>query len=195
MTAGSGLIHAEVSPPGFRRAGGPIEILQLWVNLPGRLKMTPPRYIGLHGDAIPAIEFSGGARLALVAGDVESVNGPVRSLTGVFLGLVELPPSAQAALPAPRGRNVLLYVVEGAVEFDGGKVGSRHVVALNDDGDEVQVSSAEGATILYGHADRLREPIVAGGPFIMNSQAEIEQALADYRAKRFDGVPIAVEVD
>lgn len=195
MTAGSGLIHAEVSPPEFRRIGGRIEILQLWINLPSRLKMSPPRYVGLHGAAIPAFELAGGAHLVLVSGNLDTFSGAVRSLTDVFLGVLELTPSSQAELPAPRGRGVLLYVVEGNVEIDGGRVGARQVVALKDDGDEVHVSSSDGATILYGHAERLREPIVAGGPFIMNSQAEIEQAFADYRAKRFDGVPIAVEVD
>lgn len=195
MTAGSGLIHAEVSPPEFRRTGGPLEILQLWINLPGRLKMSAPRYVGLHGTAIPAVEISAGARVALVSGTLGQVDGPVRSLTGIVLGMLELAPSSRVALPAPPGRNVLLYVVEGAVEIDGGRVGARQLVALNDDGDTVQLACADGATILYGHADRLREPIVAGGPFIMNSQAEIEQAFADYRANRFAGVPITVEVD
>ena len=79
MTAGSGLVHAELSPDAFKRAGGPLEILQLWVNLPSRLKMTTPRYQGLQADAIPVVEAAGGkARVSLIAGAWGGVHGPGR---------------------------------------------------------------------------------------------------------------------
>src|SRR5690242_10135035 len=86
MTAGAGLVHAEVSPTAFKRDGGPLEILQLWVNLPARLKMTPPRYTGLQRAQIPVVAFPDGAgELALISGTLAESEGPIHSLTGVFM--------------------------------------------------------------------------------------------------------------
>src|SRR5206468_2105722 len=91
MTAGSGLIHAEVSPEAFKRHGGPLELLQLWVNLPARLKMNPPRYVGLQADEIPAIPVDQGqATVNLISGSWSGRTGPIPSLTGVFMTTVRL---------------------------------------------------------------------------------------------------------
>ena len=96
MTAGSGLVHAEVSPDDFKRQGGPLELLQLWVNLPGRLKMSPPRYIGLQGDEIPAWSTPDGlATIHLTSGTWEGHAGPISSLTGVSLATVDLKPAGR----------------------------------------------------------------------------------------------------
>src|SRR4051794_20248501 len=96
MTAGRGIVHAEVSPEGFRRAGGPMEILQLWVNLPARLKMAAPRYVGVQAEGIPAIGAEG-ATVHLIAGEYQGRTGPVESLTGVFLTWVEVQPGASVS--------------------------------------------------------------------------------------------------
>lgn len=190
MTAGSGLVHAEVSPPAFRRDGGPLEILQLWVNLPARLKMTSPRYSGVQAEQIPAVPLPGGAgELALVSGAFDGAQGPIESLTGVFMAVVRLEPGGRAELPAPRGRAVFLYVARGGAIVSGVAVEQWHLVELNDDGDSVAVEAAgeEGAVLLFGHAEPIREPVAAYGPFVMNSEAEIRQAIHDYRAGKFAG--------
>src|ERR1700683_448485 len=96
MTAGAGIIHEEVSPASFKRDGGPLEILQLWVNLPARLKSTKPRYIGLQRDEIPAIPVDEGrCSIHLIAGERKGSRGPVDSLTGVFMSTVEAQPSGR----------------------------------------------------------------------------------------------------
>lgn len=188
MTAGSGLIHAEISPPVFKRDGGPLEILQLWVNLPARLKMTQPRYTGLQGAGIPRVPIAGGAgTLTLVSGHFEGAQGPIPSLTGVFLSTVRLPAGAHALLPAPRGRNVLLYVVDGKVTVGDADIDRWRLVRLNDDGDTVSIRAREDAVLLFGHADPIREPVIAHGPFVMNSREEIQEAIRDYQAGRFNG--------
>ena len=197
MTAGSGLVHAEVSPPEFKRDGGPLEILQLWVNLPARLKMTEPRYSGVQRDAIPALALAGGAgELALVSGTFAGVEGPIRSLTDVFMAVVQLTPGGRTELPAPRGRNVFLYVARGAVNVANVTVERWHLVELNDDGDAVSVEACgeEDAVLLFGHADPIGEPVVAHGPFVMNSEAEIRQAILDYQAGKFAGEGRLAEV-
>jgi redox-sensitive bicupin YhaK (pirin superfamily) len=172
MTAGRGLEHAELSPEEFLRDGGPLEILQLWVNLPARLKMTEPRYVGLQRDEIPAIDG-----VHLISGTYAGRTGPIESLTDVHLMTVDV--NGRVTLPAPRGRTVFLYVVRGEI----GIASAFQLVELNDDGDSVEIEG--NALLLFGHAAPYGEPVVARGPFVMNTQAEIIQAYRDYQAGRF----------
>lgn len=185
MTAGSGLIHAELSPEAFRREGGPMEILQLWLNLPGRLKMTAPRYTGLQQDAIPAADLDG-ARLNLISGKFAGLTGPIASLTGVFMATASIPAGGEIELPAPKGRQIFLYIVRGRVRIAGAEIDRWHLAELNDDGDTVGIEAVTDSLILYGHADPIGEPVVAHGPFVMNTQQEIVDAVRDYQAGRFN---------
>jgi redox-sensitive bicupin YhaK (pirin superfamily) len=196
MTAGAGLVHAEVSPPGFKRDGGPLEILQLWVNLPGRLKLTPPRYSGLQREQIPVVALPGEAgELDLVSGAFGTVEGPIHSLTGVFMSVARLRPGARAELPAPAGRSVFCYVARGTVALGGTPVEQWNLVTFNDDGDAVVAEAGpDGALLLFGHADPIGERVVAHGPFVMNSEAEIRQAMTDYQAGKFAGQGKLLEV-
>jgi redox-sensitive bicupin YhaK (pirin superfamily) len=188
MTAGSGLIHAEVSPPSFKQQGGALEILQLWVNLPARLKMTRPAYTGVQASQIPAISLADGkGTLALVSGTFDGRTGPIRSLTGVFMSTVRFGSGARVVLPAPQGRSVFLYVVSGTITVIGNTVEQWHLVTLNDDGDELFIEAATDVTLLFGHAAPIGEPVVAQGPFVMNSQEEIREAIRDYQAGKFNG--------
>jgi redox-sensitive bicupin YhaK (pirin superfamily) len=193
MTAGSGLIHAEVSPPSFRKSGGPLEILQLWVNLPSRLKMTAPRYTGVQADQIPVVPLAGG-KLNLVSGSFDGATGPIQSLTGVFMATVQLSAGAHVTLPAPQGRSVFLYVVNGTVSVGGTAVEPWHLVAMNDDGDMVEIAATGDAVLLFGHADPIGEPVVAHGPFVMNTREEIAAAVRDYQAGKFNGTGALLDV-
>ena len=184
MTAGSGLVHAELSPEAFKRSGGPLEILQLWVNLPARLKMSDPAYVPVSAADILTESLGDGVAMEVVSG----IDGaPVRSLTDVMLATVSMEPDGHASLPAPRGRNVLFYTIEGSAEIGGSTV-PEHTLAVLGDGDRVEVASEGGARILYGHADPIGEPVAARGPFVMNTDAEIAEAIRDYQAGRFGGL-------
>jgi len=188
MTAGSGLVHAEVSPPAFKKTGGPLEILQLWVNLPSRLKMVAPRYIGVQRAGMPALPIAAGKGvLSLVSGSFDGVSGPIPSLTGIFMSVVRLAAGGRVELPARKGRNVLLYTVGGKVSVAGTAVAPWQLVAMQDDGDAVAIEASTDALLLYGHADPIGEPVVAHGPFVMNTVEEIHEAIHDYRAGKFDG--------
>jgi redox-sensitive bicupin YhaK (pirin superfamily) len=189
MTAGSGLIQAELSPEAFKRDGGDMEILQLWVNLPGRLKMTAPRYTGLQEDAIPAATLDEGlAQLNLISGKFDGLAGPIASLTGIFMATVSIRAGGKIELPAPRGRQIFLYVVRGKMRIAGAEVDAWHLAELNDDGDGVAIEGVTDSLILFGHADPIGEPVVAHGPFVMNTQEEIMDAVRDYQAGRFNVV-------
>lgn len=191
MTAGRGIVHAEVSPRSFLDEGGPLEILQLWVNLPARLKMSPPAYTGLQRDAIPAVELDNGrAQLHLIAGTFDGQQGPVQSLTGVFMSTLYLQAGASLLLPGLAGRNVLLYLVKGSVKAGDTLMPSQHLAELSDDGDALRLASVENSMLLFGHAEPIGEPVVAHGPFVMNTREEIASAIEDYQAGRF-GAPLA----
>jgi redox-sensitive bicupin YhaK (pirin superfamily) len=186
MTAGRGLVHAEVSPREFLERGGPLEILQLWVNLPARLKMTGPRYVGVQRDAIPAVATPDGkGTVHLISGQWGGARGPIESLTGVFMSTVELRPGGRVAFTRLGARNVFLYVVRGRIALGDTEVGAHALAELSPQGDAVEVDARTDAVLLFGHADPIGEPVVSYGPFVMNTREEIESAVADYQAGKF----------
>ena len=186
MTAGRGLVHAEVSPPEFLDRGGALEILQLWVNLPSRLKMAEPRYVGLQRDEIPAIATPDRrGTVHLVAGRWEGVAGPVESLTGVFMAMVALRAGGRVEFSGLGGRNVFFYIVRGRVRVGGDEAGEHRLVELGDEGDFADVEAAADSFFLFGHGAPIGEPVVSYGPFVMNTREEIERAIQDYQSGRF----------
>jgi quercetin 2,3-dioxygenase len=191
MTAGSGIEHSEISPVEFLRDGGPLEILQLWINLPARLKMTEPRYVGLQKPEIPSIGERDGVRVSLIAGEMGGTKGAVESLTGHFLATVEVRSGATAVLPAPRGRSVFLYVVRGEVRAGTAIAPPFHLVEMTDDGDAVEIAAQADSLLIFGHAEPIGERVVAHGPFVMNSREEIMQAMRDYEAGLFSRRPLS----
>ena len=186
MTAGSGLVHAELSPPDFLERGGPLEILQLWVNLPPALKMTQPRYVGLQASDIPSIVTEDGrGRVHLIAGEWSGRRGPYESLTGVFMSTVELPAGSRAEFAGLEGRNVFLYVVRGRVAIGSQAAPEHHLARLSTDGDRLALEGLHDSVLLFGHAQPIGAPMVSHGPFVMNTREEIHQAIRDYQAGKF----------
>ncbi|MDQ7733898.1 pirin family protein [Halomonas sp. SpR1] len=188
MTAGSGIVHAEISPPEFLRDGGPLEILQLWVNLPARLKMSEPRYVGLQQESIPAIALPGGGELNLIAGQWQGDAGPIDTLTGIFMSTLRLPAGSREQLPVAPGRQVFLYVVEGNVEVGGEPVQPHHLIEVDRDGERLDIEASSDARLLFGHGDVIDEPVYSHGPFVMNTREEIVQAVDDYQNGKFGGL-------
>jgi redox-sensitive bicupin YhaK (pirin superfamily) len=185
MTAGAGIVHSEMSPANFLRDGGPLEILQLWLNLPARLKMSRPGYVGLQADQIPAIDTGHGAVVHLIAGEYDGHHGPIRSLTGVMMAMVEMKAATALTLPVPSGRGVFLYDVQGEVRIGGASVPPMSLVELDREGDHVHIHAVTDAFLLFGHGDVIGEKVVGYGPFVMNSQAEIQQAIRDFQTGKF----------
>ena len=185
MTAGSGLVHEEVSPERFKKSGGPMEILQLWVNLPARLKMTAPAYTGVQQDAIPAIETDEGrATVNLISGEWQGRTGPIASLTGIFMTTLTLKPEGRVVFEGLGNRDIFFYVARGDVAVNGVDAARWQLVEFGD-GDLIDIEATTDSVVLFGHAEALREPIVAHGPFVMNTVQEIHQAYADYQAGKF----------
>jgi redox-sensitive bicupin YhaK (pirin superfamily) len=186
MTSGSGIFHEEM--PQVRPEG--IAGLQLWLNLPAREKMSRPKYRDLNGERLVATETDEGARLRVIAGDAagERIRGPVDGLavSPKFVD-VTLPPGAAFREAVPRGHTAFAYVDQGTVRI-GPERTLVHAPALAvlGDGDLVEAAAeGEGGRFLLAAARPLDEPIARYGPFVMNTRAEIEQALEDLRAGRF----------
>ena len=188
MTAGSGLIHAELSPAAFKRDGGPMEILQLWVNLPSRLKMTKPDYVGLQKSDIPTFTTENGVTVEPVSGDWLGVKAPIQSLIDIHLAVVRLPAGATFETPVPPGRNVFLYGVKGEIAVAGTPVPQWNLAGLTD-GDTVQITATTDAVVLLGHAEPIGEPVFSHGPFVMNTRDEIIHAIQDYQSGKFGPPP------
>ncbi|UVW29764.1 pirin family protein [Massilia sp. H6] len=188
MTAGRGIVHAEVSPRAFLDAGGPVEILQLWVNLPASLKMSEPAYTGLQRADIPALPLDAGkVTMNLIAGQWEGSCGPVHTLTGVFMSTLQMEAGGCLRVSGLTGRSVFLYVARGMVRVgrQGAMVTQMHLVEFNDAGDAIEIRAERDALVVFGHAAPIREPVVAHGPFVMTTREEIAQAIEDYQAGRF----------
>jgi redox-sensitive bicupin YhaK (pirin superfamily) len=186
MTAGRGLIHAEVSSSQFKKEGGPLEILQLWLNLPARLKMTEPRYIGLQKEEIAHLDLAEGkAWIQLIAGEWEGKKGSFETLTPIFLSTIYLNKGAKIQKDIPQDENIFFYIVRGSVGIMGENIPFRNLVEFNNDGGRISFEATEDAVVILGHARPLDEPLVAQGPFVMNSQEEIRQAYMDYQMGKF----------
>lgn len=185
MTAGSGLIHAEVSSDKFKKEGGPLEILQMWLNLPARLKMTTPRYKGLQDNEITRFELNPKTNVQLLAGDWNKLKGPFITLYPIFLATIHLEQGGEFSKQIPKDENIFFYVVRGSLKIQGEEIPYRNLVEFNNDGEEIQVQASEDAVLILGHAKPFNEPMVAQGPFVMNTQKEIQEAYEDYQNGKF----------
>lgn len=183
MTAGSGLIHSEISSEEFRKNGGRVELLQLWMNLAAKDKMVDPSYVGLSRDEIPKIkEDEAKVTVNLISGNWRETKGPVNSLSNLMLSWIELKSKGQFRIEVPLENNVFFYVVRGEVNVNGGEAKMHHLVEFDNNDTDLVVSASSDSIILFGHGKPHNEPIVAQGPFVMNSEEELRQAYSDYQA-------------
>ena len=186
MTAGSGLLHAEISSDEFKSQGGPLEILQLWVNLPAKYKMTEPHYVGVQKEDIPTLSLDDGKVNAhLVAGNCDGTDGAVKPLTDIHLAWIDLKEGGRMNRRIPPMQNIFLYVVKGEIRVNGEDVRMHHIVEFTHEGEYVEIKALHDALILFGYATPFHEPFAAYGPFVMNTREEVMQAYEDYHSGKF----------
>jgi hypothetical protein len=190
MTAGRGLIHAEVSSDAFKEQGGTEEVIQLWMNLPARLKMTDPHYVGLQQAEIPALSLDEGrVTLNLISGEYNGQTGPVPSLTHLFTSTLQMQPGSSFAAEVPEGSQVLLYMTKGAATVNGQAVATHQLVQLSETGTGLAIEASAQSDWIFGYGMPFKEPVVAHGPFVMNTHEEIREAIIDYQAGRLGQLP------
>ena len=187
MTAASGILHEEFHSSDFTHQGGTLEMVQLWVNLPASDKMSPPRYQTLMDADIPSVPLPNGAgQLRVIAGAYAGHAGPAKTFTPIDVWDVRLRGGETIELPAHAGRSVAVVVLRGTVEVNGAQVAREaQFVLLDRDGTGVSIEANNDATLLILSGEPIDEPIVGYGPFVMNTQAEIAQAMQDFNSGRF----------
>jgi redox-sensitive bicupin YhaK (pirin superfamily) len=183
MTAGSGLVHEEMHGEAYSRRGGPFEMVQLWVNLPARSKMTAPRYQEIRDAQVPAVSLPDDAGVArIIAGAFGEARGPAETHTPLSVWDVRLRSGKAVRLPVPAGHNASVFVLDGSVTVDDAtSVTSGALAVFDPSGEDLALTAASDAKLLVLAGEPIREPIAGYGPFVMNTPAEIHQALDDFR--------------
>jgi redox-sensitive bicupin YhaK (pirin superfamily) len=190
MTAGAGILHKEMHGRRLSEHGGNFELIQLWVNLPAKSKMTAPGYQTLLDRDIPTVKLAGGGRVRVIAGEFDGAKGPAKTFTQINLWDVRLPAGASADLRLPEGHTTALFVLKGKVLLNGTQsAGEAELALFERDGQEISVKAETAATILVLDGKPIDEPVVGYGPFVMNTQQEITQAIADYQEGRIGTIP------
>jgi redox-sensitive bicupin YhaK (pirin superfamily) len=193
MTAAGGILHEEYHSEAFARTGGPFRMVQLWVNLPAKDKMAPGGYQGIVAADIPTVDLPGGAGTGrVIAGELLGAKGPARTFTPINVWDVRLNRDADLTLDLPEGHVALLVVLGGHVTVNGeAGAGEAEVVQLSREGGAVRIQADGDAVLLVLTGEPIDEPIVGYGPFVMNSQAEIRQAIEDFNKGRFGEIAAA----
>lgn len=188
MTAASGIQHIEQFSSEFRESGGPFEMVQLWVNLPAKDKMSAPRYQSLLNENIPKIILDDQASyIRVVAGELNQTTGIAKTFTAMNVFDIHLVKDQQITLPAAEGTTTLIYLRKGKVQFssDEESLEEQAMAVMSSLGTGVQIKALENCDLLFLSAQPLNEPINGQGPFVMNSYDEILQAYDDIKTGKF----------
>lgn len=182
MTAARGIVHEEKHSAAFTRRGGVLEMIQLWVNLPARLKSSPPRYQTLLASSIPMLQVGGeGGMLRIIAGELDGVRGPAQTFTPLNLWDGEMQAQQGIELSLPHGYTTMLFVRRGNVLVNNEhEVKEIELVRFSREGERLHIAATTDAAFLVLSGEPIDEPVAAYGPFVMNTIDEISQAIEEY---------------
>lgn len=182
MTAGSGVMHSEMASDDFHKNGGKFEIIQVWMNLPKSLKMSDPSYQGIQKDSIPILtQDNGKVKINIAAGTLEGTKGPIKSVTNIDAYTIMMEGGGKTSFEIDENKNVMFYLLEGAVTVNGKKIeNGRNAVTFDIGGTGISIEATEASKILFLAGESLREPVAQYGPFVMNTHEELQEAFEDY---------------
>jgi quercetin 2,3-dioxygenase len=186
MTAASGVVHEEMHAREFAEKGGTFEMVQLWVNLPKAVKMSAPRYQGITKEQIPVVTLGTSGQARIIAGELDGVKGPATTFTAINVFDVRLKAGDSATLSLPDGHHAAVVLLQGDVVVNGAKAlqGAAKIATLSADGESITLEPKADSTLLVLSGEPIDEPVASYGPFVMNTQEELVQAFADYKAGR-----------
>lgn len=184
MTAARGVLHEEMHSKAFQQKGGCFEVVQLWVNLPAKDKMSNPSYQTLLNADIPVISFPGNKSLMrIIAGDYQGAKGPAKTHTSVHLWDIRLAQGSRIELTVPEDETAVVFVLTGTVKVcDQETIAEAELAVLDPLGKNISLEALSDSKILFMGGTTINEPIVGLGPFVMNTREEITQAFTDYEA-------------
>jgi quercetin 2,3-dioxygenase len=189
MTAAAGIFHEEYHEEEFARRGGRMHMMQLWVNLPRKDKMAPPAYQPLLASTFPTLALPGCGSVRVLAGEYEGARGPARTFTPITMLDVQLRAGEALSVPLPPTFNAMVVVAKGRVTVGGKIATTGELVLFANDGERLALSAEEDTHVIVLAGEPIDEPIVQYGPFVMNTVAEIEQAILDVNGGKFGPVP------
>ncbi len=187
MTAASGILHKEYHEENFSKAGGYFQMVQLWVNLPAKDKMSPPKYQSLVNQAIPKYELpENGGVVEIIAGKYEGIAGAASTFSPLHLLNAKLNIEAKATFSFPKNYHTALVVIEGKIAINGEKeAAANHFVLLGNHAESFEIAALEKSIVLVLSGEPINEPIAAHGPFVMNTRQELVQAFQDFQQGKF----------
>ena len=186
MSAASGILHKEYHEENFSKKGGDFQMVQLWVNLSAANKKTAPKYQAIsNADMTRHPLDDKGSFIELIAGNYKDSTGPASTYSPVNLMNAKLKKGGVADFSFPTNHNTALLVIEGKVKVDGRDIPRDHFVLFENDGDVFHVEATEDAIVLVMSGEPINEPIVSYGPFVMNTEAEIVEAVNDFNSGKF----------
>jgi len=184
MTAGAGVLRGASPPPGYPGTGGPFRVVNWWVISPGKDKRPPAKNQATPRDMTPEAPFAGGLA-GIMGGGLGGERGPATTFTPINLWDVRLEADAEITLPVPDGHTTMVAVLSGHVTIDGKGVGEAEIARLTREGSDAAVKADGDAMLLVMTGEPINEPVFGYGPFVMNTEAEIRQAIADFNSGRF----------
>ncbi|MDD4905414.1 MAG: pirin family protein [Methylobacter tundripaludum] len=187
MTAAKGLLHEEMHSPAFTRRGGTFEAIQLWVNLPAKYKMIEPHYQSITSDRIPVVKLDDeGSVVRVIAGYYQGLKGPANTYTPINLWELRLLAGQTVELDFPENYTTLLFALKGSVKINNSAtINDAELAFFERLGKTITLTALKEATLLIMNGEPIDEPIAGYGPFVMNTQEEIRQAVEDFDAGRF----------
>lgn len=186
MTAGAGILHKEYHEKEYSRKGGPFEMVQLWVNLPKKYKPEAPHYQALSADGMGKAPLPDNTGLVnVIAGTFNGTKGPAQTYTPVNLFDIRLNKDGAVSFPVPEDHNTALLVIDGSIAVNGATAPRHSFVLFRNEGEDISIRALENSVVLLLSGTPINEPIVSYGPFVMNTQEEIYQAIQDYQRGKF----------
>ena len=181
MTAGRGIVHDEFHSVEFSKKGGVFEMVQLWINLPKKNKMTKPKYQEIRNEDIPIISLGSGTELRVIAGNFEGNKGPSSTFTKINLYDILSKVSKNISIKFSNGTNTVILIMRGELEIENKTFKDKNILIFEREGDEINFKVSKDFKGLILNGEPIEEPIIAHGPFVMNSKEEIYQAFSDFQ--------------
>jgi len=187
MTAGEGVLHKEYHEKEFSKKGGIFQMVQLWVNLPSKDKMTPAKYQGIENKQMARVPLTEGkGYIELIAGEYNGIKGPASTFSPVNLFNAKLEKGEKADFSFDKTFNTGMLVIEGEIKINSSRTAEEnHFIYFGHDGEDISIEALKESTVLILSGEPLNEPIAANGPFVMNTDSEIKQAYEDYYNGKF----------
>lgn len=185
MTAASGILHKEYHEEEFSKKGGPFQMIQLWVNLPAKDKMSKPKYQAITNDQLGKYQLDNGGVVEVIAGEFKGVKGAASTFTPIEMYNAKIKKGAAVTFDLPENFNTGILVVEGAVKVNGEKAPADNFILFKNEGETISIEAEEDSILFVISGKPINEPVAAYGPFLMNTHEELEQALEDFNKGKF----------